>query len=285
MTSIFPVFALYWSFFWLKFQQSNWVFGKLFKVIFIIYILVESIISIQQHNASNRGDKEMYTLLHGRSNLLLDYSDHPDIEKYQIPDKVESVFTNCKYDSPVSSWLHTPGEKITALYPSYQQPSFVLIAYFFKFKYLEYLDKNLRIKYEPYIHSFQIQKEMIQFQHELNIEDSPIPQIVILSMDSQDFLNDRLSPTDVDAEFRDRFVKHGCYEQVFKTIMNVRGLHDYKWRYVYRIKPQCFHRMIRAGYMRNPKNKSLGQSLDFDRAYLGYDSPYLKEVQNVLNNN
>ena len=120
----------------------------------------------------------MYTLLHGRSDLLLDYSNYEDLEKYEKVDKIESVFTNSKYDSPITTWLHTPGEaqdKITALYPSYQQPGFVLKAFFYQFKYLEYLEKDLRIKYEPYIHTFQNQKEMIQFIHEINIEDSPLP--------------------------------------------------------------------------------------------------------------
>jgi hypothetical protein len=130
MTSIFPVLALQWAFFWLKFQEnSNWFFKKIFKVIYIIYIMIECITSIQQHNAYHRGDKEMYTLMHGRSEFLLDYSEYQDLEKYEKIDKIESVFTNCKYDSPVSSWLHTPGaaiDKITALYPSYQQPGFVL---------------------------------------------------------------------------------------------------------------------------------------------------------------
>jgi hypothetical protein len=30
--------------------------------------------------------------------------------------------------------------------------------------------------------------------------------------------------------------------------------------------------MIKTGYLRNLSNKSLGKSLDFDRAYLGYES-------------
>jgi hypothetical protein len=65
----------------------------------------------------------MYTLMHGRSDLLLDYSGYEDIDQYPKLDRIESVFTNSKYDSPVSSWLHTPGpaeDKITVLYPSYQ---------------------------------------------------------------------------------------------------------------------------------------------------------------------
>jgi hypothetical protein len=64
----------------------------------------------------------MYTLLHGRSNILLDYSEHKDLEKYEKIDKIESLFTNSKYDTPITTWLHTSGaaiDKITALYPSF----------------------------------------------------------------------------------------------------------------------------------------------------------------------
>ena len=140
------------------------MFKKLFKAIYLIYIIVECTISVQQHLGYHRGDKEMYTLMHGRSDLLLDYSNYPDLDQYEKMDRIESVFTNCKYDSPVSTWLHTQGaasDKITVLYPSYQQPGFVLSTYFWKFRHLSYLDKDLRIKYEPYMHSYQVQKEMI----------------------------------------------------------------------------------------------------------------------------
>jgi hypothetical protein len=75
-------------------------------------------------------------------------------------------------------------------------------------------------------------------------------------MDSRDFLNDEKSPLDIDALFRKRFLQQGCYELVYKTMFDLSGLHEYRWRYIYRIKPECFHRMIRSGYMR--KNKSLG---------------------------
>jgi hypothetical protein len=60
----------------------------------------------------------------------------------------------------------------------------------------------------------------------------------------------------VDALFRDRFLAQGCYELVYQTQFDLSGLYEARYRYVYRIKPQCFHRMIRSGYMR--KNKSLG---------------------------
>ena len=102
-----------------------------------------------------------------------------------------------------------------------------------QFKYLEYLEKDLRIKYEPYIHTFQNQKEMIQFIHEINIEDSPIPQIVVLSLATGDFLPD----IHLDELFKDHMLKQGCYEPIFQTMFDIKGLHEYKWRQIYRIKP------------------------------------------------
>jgi hypothetical protein len=64
----------------------------------------------------------MYNLLHGRSSLLLDYSNISNDTSFKGFDKIESVWTNSRYDSPVTCWLHTQGsaiEKITALYPSF----------------------------------------------------------------------------------------------------------------------------------------------------------------------
>jgi hypothetical protein len=63
---------------------------------------------------------------------------------------------------------------------------------------LEYLDKDLKIKYEPYIHMHDSQKEMILFLYEVSIEDYPLPQIVIIARDSRDFIHDNQSPIDID---------------------------------------------------------------------------------------
>jgi hypothetical protein len=63
----------------------------------------------------------MYNLFHGRSSILLDYSEYSDLELYPTIDKIESVWTSAKLDSPVTSWVHNSGdalEKITALYPA-----------------------------------------------------------------------------------------------------------------------------------------------------------------------
>ena len=85
----------------------------------------------------------MYNLLHGRSEILTDYSNYDDLHLYQTIDKIESVWTSSKLDSPVTCWLHNPGsalDKITALYPAQQMPGFAKTVEYTKFKNLEYLD-------------------------------------------------------------------------------------------------------------------------------------------------
>jgi hypothetical protein len=47
---------------------------------------------------------------------------------------VSSVYTNHKYDSPVATWAHTPGEKITILYDAFQHPSIMAEKYYKKLK-------------------------------------------------------------------------------------------------------------------------------------------------------
>ena len=84
----------------------------------------------------------MYNLLHDRSPILLDYSsyDFDELRKYPAINKIESVWTSSKLDSPVTCYLHNPGtalDKITALYPAQQMPSFAKMVEFPKFKELE----------------------------------------------------------------------------------------------------------------------------------------------------
>ena len=64
-------------------------------------------------------------------------------------------------------------------------------------------------------------------------------------------------------------------------MFDVPAFHYYRFRYVYRLKPykKCTKRLIKRNYMRG--NKSLGKSLDFDRAYLGYESQFLEEVEKI----
>ena len=102
----------------------------------------------------------MYNLMHGRNQDLL----KGDFET------IESVYTNSKYDSPLTTWLHTPeSPKITVLYPSYQWPSFVLHTEFASFKELDRtIDQDLKIKWEPYAHEHGSKKDMLQLLHQLS---------------------------------------------------------------------------------------------------------------------
>ena len=51
-------------------------------------------------------------------------------------------------------------------------------------------------------------------------------------------------------------------------------MHAYRYKYIFRVKPACAHRIIKRGYMNNKENISFGASIDFDRAFIGYKSPY-----------
>ena len=116
----------------------------------------------------------MYNLMHGRNRDLLKGGF----------EAIESVYTNSKYDSPLTTWLHTPNRpenQITVLYPSYQWPSFVLHTEFAKFKHLDRtIDKDLKIKWEPYAHEHGGQKDMIQLLDQIGKTDTPLPQFLFI---------------------------------------------------------------------------------------------------------
>lgn len=73
----------------------------------------------------------------------------------------------------------------------------------------------------------------------------------------------------------------GCYEAVSKHQFWMMELHEYKYRHILRILPykRCLKRLIKKGYYRG--NKSLGPSTDFERAFAGFDSPLLDQVNEI----
>ena len=172
MASIFPLFAIFWSFFWVvilrgfealhqKLTPSSNTFGLrqlgrlIYSIAFLAYFFQEMFLTIKDQLNFHQGDKELYTLLHGRSSLLTDYShfrEHQREEGDTFPgfEDVSSVYTNHKYDSPVATWAHTPGEKITILYDAFQHPSFMAEKYFPPFASMMKEDPDLIIRYEPY---------------------------------------------------------------------------------------------------------------------------------------
>ena len=58
-------------------------------------------------------------------------------------------------------------------------------------------------------------------------------------------------------------------------------IHGYAYKYYFRLTPKCAHRVIYRGYMRDKRNRSLGPNLDFIRAFSGYESPMLKDVNEL----
>jgi len=73
-----------------------------------------------------------------------------------------------------------------------------------------------------------------------------------------------------------------CYEEVYRfpSIM-LPQIHGYAYKYYFRLTPKCAHRVIYRGYMRDKRNRSLGPNLDFIRAFSGYESPMLKDVNEL----
>lgn len=129
MTAIFPLFHVCWSFLVVQLIKIVPALKKIFRVVFLVYIVHEILITIKFQLNYNTGDVELYNLLHGRSSILYDYSDYIDdkVKKgdrapYLKIDSVNSVFVTGKYETPITAWAHSPktkGDKITALFPAF----------------------------------------------------------------------------------------------------------------------------------------------------------------------
>ena len=81
--------------------------------------------------------------------------------------------------------------------------------------------------------------------------------------------------------YHKRILETGCYEEVLRYPYHVMEPNNYHKRVLFRIlpKPECMDRLIKRGYYRF--NKSLGKANDFDRAIMGFDSPYKEKVDAI----
>ena len=100
----------------------NFVPKGLYRIVFALYCFFELSEHVKGQLSMNSGDREIYNLMHGRSNVLLDYSDyiqkHPE-DNWQGFDRIQSVYISNKYETPVTTWAHTNeygDNRITALY-------------------------------------------------------------------------------------------------------------------------------------------------------------------------
>ena len=213
----------------------------------------------------HQGDKELYTLLHGRSKLLTDYSyfienQREEGDTFTGFEDVSSVYTNHKYDSPVATWAHTPGEKITILYPPFAHPSFMAEKYFPPFAKLTKEFPDLIIRHEPHQKAFPEIKDSISLFDQFK-SGGPLPQVLILSPFSP---FPSLEPQYIDILNE---ASGDCYEKITQIQFHIHSLHKYSYRTVLRMIPykRCRSRLIKKGYYRN--NKSLGIQADFERAF------------------
>ena len=76
MTAILPLFYVSWSFMIIQIVRIVPIFKKIFKYIFFMYIGHEVAYTLRFQLNYNTGDIEIYNLLHGRSPILLDYSEY-----------------------------------------------------------------------------------------------------------------------------------------------------------------------------------------------------------------
>ena len=120
MSAIFPLFAITWSFLFIKI--SDMVPTKVVKIIFMrVFIFVYLFKECLQLVPQFRVDKDIYTYLHGRNLNVLNYNEF--IETQMDPadnftgfDRIESVYALNKFSTPITAYAHTPDEeKITAL--------------------------------------------------------------------------------------------------------------------------------------------------------------------------
>lgn len=81
--------------------------------------------------------------------------------------------------------------------------------------------------------------------------------------------------------FLKRILETGCYETVGKYPYHIIAIHNYSKRHLFRILPkkECLDRLIKRGYYRN--NKSLGKANDFERAFMGYETPFKASVDRI----
>lgn len=83
--------------------------------------------------------------------MLTDYSEwmrrNPNSNFTGFPNGVESIYTTSKYDTPITTWAHTPGDKITVMYTNYLMPYWGSKKYYFPFRELMYEDPAFKLPY------------------------------------------------------------------------------------------------------------------------------------------
>lgn len=191
MSMIFPLFALYWGFFWAQCVEYSSYFKWLYKLTFWVYLMTEIKGSIQHTLNFHPGDREIYNLIGGRSNLLTtyDYSKYQNETTVEIKD-IESLYFSNKYDSPNRLWSHRPGDdnKVTVTYIAFLDPNFVSKKYLHYFTELLKDFPQLRMPQEPGKISYADLRSVISLLEEFE-SGGPLPQIVLFG-----FIADYINP-------------------------------------------------------------------------------------------
>jgi hypothetical protein len=237
-----------------------------------------------QHTKYRPGDREIYNLLHDRSNTLLDYSsflrEHPEVDAISVPIDVESIYISTKHDTPVTTWAHTPGkDKVTVMYVTNIVPQFMAEKYYAPFKQLANQFPELSVRGSRDKLASSDARSIFTMINEI-ANGAPLPQVLIIG-DDFTFTNYYMSVMHLqfDALIEASggcYELHSTYEYMYKDSYT-----NHCYKYLFRILPhdRCLKRMVRKNYYTG--NRSLGPSMDFEMGFNGYPSPYRAAIDAI----
>jgi len=121
--------------------------------------------------------------MNGRSDLLTDYSQwlkkNPNSKFKGFPSGVESIYSSSKYDTPLTTWAHTPGDKVTVMYTNYLMPEFGSKKYYYPFRELIYEEPAFKLPYDKHALNKPDLRSLMTFIDRVK-NGGPLPQVVYL---------------------------------------------------------------------------------------------------------
>lgn len=166
LSAILPLISIFYAFFWTvllkiersitrhlipqKNKQSDFLIKAIFYGAFWSYILLECRSTFNDSVTGGSTDKELYTLLNGRSKWLTSFENlDPNEPKVEL-NEVHSFFVSDKYLSAPTLLAHIPGlEKVTVTYNTFTQPGFFMAKHYAPLEPYMSKHKPLKINWEP----------------------------------------------------------------------------------------------------------------------------------------
>lgn len=101
-------------------EITNSHFKLACRVMTLLYIGQEMHVMTSSFNDQITGNDPVYSLLHGRSTKLFEYSDLDESEEVEPFHDVSSLYVSHKYESAPTLWAHNAGaDKVTVVYNSF----------------------------------------------------------------------------------------------------------------------------------------------------------------------